>query len=385
MAKCPCCSQTEGKSFFKVENSPVHSTVLLYSRQEALRFPAGDISLQYCTNCGLIYNSRFDKDLVNYSQESECWQGYSTVFNSFNSELVKSLVDDFDIKNKFVIEIGSGSGDFLNQLCIVGNNEGTGFDPAYNDEKQSTAAERVKFIKDYYSDKYSELQADAYFCLMTLEHIYNPKKLITDIRKSMHNTDSRLFIQVPNMTQILDESRFWDIYYEHCNYFTRESLLNFLSINGFGVEKIWTVFGDQYMIAIANSSAVSGPVVDQGRIYEKTERFDEQCQLLINRWKKKLARLDKPGNSVVLWGSGSKATGFIQATRSAKNIDSIVDINPKKQGKYLPGFGHKIVAPDYLKSIFPRLIIILNPIYENEIIEVTRELGIKADITMLSG
>ena len=384
MDNCPSCSGTEGKIFYKIKNTPVHSTVLLHSRKKARGFPVGDVALKFCINCGLIYNNMFNNDLMNYSSASECRQGCSDVFTDFNTDLVKSFINDFDIEDKFVIEIGCGAGNFLTQLCIAGNNRGIGFDPAYNFNKPGSIHENVNFINDYYTDKYSKLNADDYFCIMTLEHIFNPKVLLTHIRASMSNANSRLFLQVPNMTQILDESRFWDIYYEHCNYFTKESLNNLLSLSGFKTEKTWTAFGGQYMLAIAKRSTDSIPVVHKNDHIKKINRFDKHCQANINDWKKKLERLYKLGHSIILWGSVSKVVSFIQATKSREFISYIVDINPRKQNKYLPGFGHKIVAPIRLKSILPKLIIVMNPIYENEIVQITHALGIETNITVLS-
>ncbi|MGD1949697.1 MAG: hypothetical protein ACFB14_08635 [Leptolyngbyaceae cyanobacterium] len=45
----------------------------------------------------------------------------------------------------------------------------------------------------------------------------------------------------------------------------------------------------------------------------------------------------------------------------------VIDINPHRQGKFIPGVGKKIMAPDFLKSYQPDCVIVMNPIYLNEI------------------
>ena len=48
-------------------------------------------------------------------------------------------------------------------------------------------------------------------------------------------------------------------------------------------------------------------------------------------------------------------------------IEYAVDINPYKQEMYIPGTGQEIVSPEFLKIYKPDFIIIMNPIYEDEI------------------
>ena len=53
--------------------------------------------------------------------------------------------------------------------------------------------------------------------------------------------------------------------------------------------------------------------------------------------------------------------------KQQQEIKYVVDINPNKKGKYIPGTGQQIVEPEFLVDYQPHLIIIMNPIYESEI------------------
>ncbi len=61
-------------------------------------------------------------------------------------------------------------------------------------------------------------------------------------------------------------------------------------------------------------------------------------------------------------------------------IEFVVDINPFKQGKYVPGTGQRVVSPEFLKKYRPDIIIIMNSIYRDEIQQKIEDLQICADL-----
>jgi ABC-type enterochelin transport system substrate-binding protein len=65
---------------------------------------------------------------------------------------------------------------------------------------------------------------------------------------------------------------------------------------------------------------------------------------------------------------------------AADQISYVVDINPRKQGMYVSGTGQEIVSPEFLKDYDPDLVLIMNPIYNEEIRGVMRLLDISCHI-----
>ena len=61
-------------------------------------------------------------------------------------------------------------------------------------------------------------------------------------------------------------------------------------------------------------------------------------------------------------------------------IEAIVDVNPSKQGKYLAGSRHPIVAPESLHEISPAAVMVLNPNYHDEIAQRLAIVGVTAEI-----
>jgi hypothetical protein len=79
----------------------------------------------------------------------------------------------------------------------------------------------------------------------------------------------------------------------------------------------------------------------------------------------------------VVWGGGSKGVTFLNMLKAQHQIEYVVDLNPRKQGKYVAGTGQKIVPPEFLWEYRPDIVIVMNPIYENEIRQMLNELAIE--------
>ena len=167
---CPSCGSQGLQVFYEVRQVPVHSVLLMSSRDMAVNYRKGDISLGFCRACSFVSNTAFDATVHEYSSKYEETQGFSPTFNVFHQELAQTLINEYFLRGKTIIEIGCGKGDFLNLICELGDNEGIGFDPAYLSERDSGAGNaKVRFIQDFYSEKYSSYESDFVCCKMTLE------------------------------------------------------------------------------------------------------------------------------------------------------------------------------------------------------------------------
>jgi SAM-dependent methyltransferase len=277
---CPSCGVNAVSAFYEVRGVPVHSVLLMPTYDAAVNYPRGNIHLSFCAACGFIANTDFDPSVHEYSPRYEETQGYSPTFQAFHHELAAYLLERFDLRGKRIIEIGCGKGDFLGLLCEDGRNSGVGFDPAFVPERfQSAGREHIRFVQDFYSEDYADIEADFICCKMTLEHISQTGEFVSMLRRVIGpRRGISVFFQVPDVARILDECAFWDIYYEHCSYFSLESLGRLFAAHGFDVDRVWRGFGDQYLMLAARPSAAekgrfdSTPVGLKG-LSAKVERF----------------------------------------------------------------------------------------------------------------
>jgi len=386
-AQCPSCESTGLALFYRVKNVPAHSVLIFSTESEARNYPKGDIELGFCSHCGFICNLAFDSGLHQYSSRYEATQGFSTTFNAFHKRLAKQLIEKYNLHNKEIIEIGCGNGEFLTLLCELGENRGLGFDPAYVEERLASGAkDRIKFVKDFYSGKYSHFQADFFCCKMTLEHIQYPLDLIKSIRRNIgKRSDTVVVFQVPEATRILDECAFWDIYYEHCSYFSKRSLGKLFESSGFEIVSLLTEYDCQYLLIEARPvgtacSANLPPSEDISSLTHKVADFATNCPRGIEVWRERIGMMRQEGKRVVIWGAGSKAVAFLTTLGINDEVEFAIDINPHKNKTYLPGTGHKVMMPDYLNERPPDVVIIMNPIYRDEIKVEVDKMGLSPEL-----
>jgi SAM-dependent methyltransferase len=369
--------------FHDVKGVPVHSVLLMDSREIAVKYPRGDIKLGYCGNCGFVSNTAFNPTVHEYSTQYEETQGFSPTFREFHSRLAASLIEKYDLNKKTVVEIGCGKGEFLTLLCQMGENRGIGFDPAFVKERNPAPSELdIEFVQDFYSEKYSDVKADFFCCKMTLEHIPDTANFIRIVRRAVgDNPNSTVFFQVPDVIRVLKDLAFWDIYYEHCSYFCAGSLARVFREAGFRVLETWTDYDDQYLMITAQPSSEIGPMTEiereaPGVVADAIEKFLPKHSEQVNYWKQQLTELKQKGGRAVVWGSGSKGVAFLSMLNMNDAIEYVVDINPYRQGKFMAGTGQKIVGPEFLREYKPEVAIAMNPVYQSEIKQDLSRMGL---------
>jgi hypothetical protein len=357
------------------------------SRDIAVNYPKGDIKLGFCDVCGFVSNTAFNATVHEYSTQYEETQGFSDTFRAFHRRLAAGLIEKFGLRDKAVVEIGCGKGEFLTLVCEMGGNRGVGFDPAFVKERNPAPSNLdIEFVQDFYSEKYLDVRADFYCCKMTLEHIPNTAEFIRTVRRAIGgNTDATVFFQVPDLMRVLKDLAFWDIYYEHCSYFCAGSLSRVFRDAGFEVLETWTDYDDQYLMITAKPSrgGTQASAIELGAagiVSGAIEKFLPAQKTLVDDWKQRLTELRQSGKRTVVWGSGSKGVAFLTMLNLNGTIEYVVDINPFRQGKFMAGTGQQIVAPDFLREYKPDVAIVMNPVYQSEIQQDLSRMGLATTV-----
>ncbi|MGM0486084.1 MAG: class I SAM-dependent methyltransferase [Planctomycetota bacterium] len=340
-----------------------------------------------CTACGFISNRAFDPTLGEYSASYEETQHYSREFTAFAHDLAKSWIERYNLHGKNILEIGCGKGEFLDLICRLGNNQGIGLDPAcIPDRLPASAASRVTLIRDVYGAKYGYLAPDVILCRHTLEHIPDASEFVADLRSVIgRGRDVLLLFELPDVTRVLRECAFWDVYYEHCSYFTAGSLARLFRRNRFELVDVKRVYGNQYLVLecrAADAPTASRFAVedDLAQTVADTQSFSDSTSSEIKQWNDRLAHFAMQKQRTIAWGAGSKCVAFCTTLGVTDEIDYVVDINPHKQGMYLPGTGHRVVGIQHLREHPPNKIVVMNPIYRGEIQRELDRIGVQAEL-----
>ena len=385
MAECPVCTSKDTQQLFKIDNIPVYCNLLWDSKEDAINCPKGDIELHYCDQCGHVFNNAFDSGKMDYTQSYENSLHFSPRFQKFANELANSLIESYDLRGKNLLEIGCGKGDFLKLISKKGKNKAVGFDKSYDPkiEPEDEKVEGVTFIQDWYSNEYKDTPVDFLLCQHVLEHIEKPKEFLDAISSIIKGKEVDIYFEVPNMLYTLRDLGIWDLIYEHCGYFTPNSLTYVFERLGLEVLKVEEKYLNQFLgIEATIKSNKRGFKTDYtlNQLKELTSNFSKSYKEKVAKWEAVLESLQNEGKKVIVWGGGSKGVTFVNILKAKGKIEAIVDINPRKQGMHAAGTGHKFIGPDQLSTINPDVIIIMNPIYKEEISNTLRKSGINARI-----
>jgi hypothetical protein len=264
-----------------------------------------------------------------------------------------------------------------------------GIDPGYIPERfRDDLDGRLTFRREYFDPARIAEPPDLVLCRHTLEHIPDVGAFVAAIHTlTAGRPDALVFFETPDALRILREGAFWDIYYEHCNYFTPGSHARLFRDRGFAVTGLRLDYDDQYIIQYAH------PAADAGAPHDAEETADELKRLIMDfptkvaetqaRWRGFATSRHAAGKRIALWGGGSKAVSFLTTLGLDAEISQVVDINRFKQGKFLPATGHRVIGPRDLAADPPDTVIVMNPVYVPEITAQLDEMGLRPEMTAL--
>lgn len=387
--KCPICASTDIQELVDIRQVPVFCNLIWDTPEEARSAPRGDIQLGFCNSCSHIYNQRYNPELVAYTQGYENSLHFSPRFQAYAHELAARLVQDHGLNKKTIIEIGSGQGDFLKMLCDLGDNRGLGFDPSYIPTPEADRDPRLTFVPEYYAEEHAQSHTDFILSRHVYEHVPTPDAFLASLRRVIGDRRQIVvFFEVPNALFTLRELGIWDVIYEHYSYFTPLSLQTAFRKNGFEVLKVAETFNGQFLTIEAAPRdlrpAFSQPERgDLAPLIQYAAGFTEKYRSKLAYSVNMLEQAAQKGKKVVLWGAGSKGVTFLNVLGShSHQIEYIVDINPRKKGKFVAGSGQEIIPPAFLTSYQPDVIIVMNANYKGEIQKDLENLGVAAEILM---
>jgi len=314
-------------------------------------------------------------------------QFFSKKFQEYINSLADTLSERYDLHQKKIIEIGSGKGDFLKLLCNLGENNGFGFDPSFTpDPADQKEKGKIVFIPDYYSTRHSDTQADLICCRHVLEHIPDPIHFLKTIRQAVSpQSNPGIYFEVPNMSWILREKVICDIIYEHCSYFSKESLTYALSRAGFDISEIQEAFDGQFLSLNGHCGKEVEPTSGETKMIEKDVFvFGKDYLERLEQWRAQMRKMSEAGKKVVVWSAGSKGITFLNLTVREGSVEYVIDINPRKQSMFIAGTGQQIVPPDFLKDYQPDIVLVMNSIYKREIEKMMSQLGVKSELICIN-
>lgn len=315
------------KEIYRAVRLPLLQNRTFDSVEAARDCETGDVVLVQDLATGLIFNEAFDPALIRYDSEYQNEQALSEVFRRHLEDV--AVVVGRHFAGRTLIEIGCGKAHFLEMLQRM-NFGVTGFDPAY--EGTNPDVRRENFSAGI------EIDADGIILRHVLEHVPDPVGFLEQIRDA-NRSHGRIYLEVPCFDWICRHRSWFDIYYEHVNYFRFADLERMFGT----VHEAGYSFGGQYIYVVADIASVRTPAVCGFLPAELPTDFLDSVNSYSQRLKR--ARANRKSASAI-WGGASKGVIFaLFMERAGTPVDVAIDISPAKQGRFLPVTGLRIDSP----------------------------------------
>ncbi len=328
-----------------------------------------DFNLCQCKGCGLV---QFDCEPVPYYLDSTRAGERSGVLIKMRQKQFEHLIESYNLKGKKIIEIGAGKGGFLRTL-----KEMTKYDiKEYGIENNvgfveiARKKEGVNVFRGNPEDEnqlYIDGPYDAFVSFAYPARLINPNEMLRGVKKNLVD-DAVGLIQVPSLEHLIRPGGFYDITADHIAYYSQDTLHFLLQRNGFDVL-------EQGEIGLYNYAIVKNrQVINLKTIWSDVEALSKRICQFIDKSKSE-------GKKIAVWCAGHFAFTVLSTTGVGDSISYIIDNASFKQGCYAPASHVKIVGVDYFKYEPVDIIMILGPMYIDEIVsEIYVKIGKNVEI-----
>lgn len=341
-------TRQQQKVLYQQEQLPIFQNRMYETEAEARDCPKGDMRLVEDQETGLVYNAAFRSELMVYDAHYQNEQGLSPLFRA-HLESVSEIVQR-GMGRDAIVEVGCGKGLFLEILLSKGVDV-TGFDPTYEGDSPR--------VQKRYFEQGVGIQAEGLVLRHVLEHIQDPYDFLLRLKEA-NGGGGKIYIEVPCFDWICERRAWFDVFYEHVNYFR---LRDFHRMFGSVIES-GRLFGEQYLFVVADLATLRPPQRDAAEAVLFPEDFTKTA----------FAAPVAGAQQVAIWGGASKGVIFaLIRARAGQPVDLVIDINPAKQGRYLPSTGLLVQSPQEALAKIPQgsQIYVMNSNYLKEIVEMS--------------
>jgi hypothetical protein len=318
---------------------PVMQNRLFPDRDSALSCATADMVLVQDAN-GIVVNSAFDPALLRYDEFYDNEVAHSPAFRRHLDDVLGVVRRHLSGR---IFEVGCGKGAFL-ELMLEAGLDALGIDPAYTGSRPEVL--RVPF------DESMDIVAEGIVLRHTLEHVRDPVRFLEGIARA-NRGGGKIYIEVPCLDWILAHRAWFDIFYEHVNFFRLDDFRRMFGT----VHESGRLFGGQYLYVVAELSTLkpmeAGPPVSFPADFLGATEVSFSGQAAIR-------------------GAASKGVIFATALRRrGVRVSAVIDTNRAKQGLYLPVTGYEVLSPEEgLRAMAPGdTIFVMNSNYLDEIRE----------------
>ena len=351
-----------------------------YLTEETLHAPEKWFPLRVlvCEKCWLAQTEDFAQANELFDADYAYFSGFSTSWLAHAERYVADMAARFDLgAGSHVVEVAANDG-YLLQYVKARGIPCTGVEPTAS-TAAAARAKGIPIVQDFFGVRLArELaaqgkQADLTAANNVLAHVPDTNDFVAGFAQLLKPHGVATF-EFPHLFKLIGENQFDTIYHEHFSYLSLTTVNRIFAANGlavFDVEEHPTHGGSLRVFAQRSDS---GQQTRSARVGELLQREAQAGMLSADYYAGFQARADKVkndflaflidakrhGKTVAAYGAAAKGNTLLNyAGIRADLIPFVVDRNPAKQGKYLPGSRIPIVGEDRLQEVKPECVVIL--------------------------
>jgi 2-polyprenyl-3-methyl-5-hydroxy-6-metoxy-1,4-benzoquinol methylase len=374
--QCRFCGTELRQTFVDLGLTPLSNSFLTLE-QLSQKEPVYPLHARVCHKCFLVQLEEFEtpesifSDYAYFSSYSESWLGHARVYS-------EAMVSRFGLNSgSQVVEIASNDG-YLLQYFLKQDIPVLGIEPAAN-VAQAAEQKGIPTLTKFFGVSLArELReagksADLLLGNNVLAHVPNLNDFVAGL-KILLKPNGVITMEFPHLMRLISGNQFDTIYHEHFSYFSFLTVEEIFARHGltlFDVEELSTHGGSLRIYAQhkENPGRETTSRVDElkqreveagARRLETFQTFGEQTEETKRGLLDFLRKVKRDGKSVVGYGAPAKGNTLLNYCGIGTDIiDYTVDLNPHKQGRFLPGSHIPIYTPDRINETRPDYVMIL--------------------------
>jgi SAM-dependent methyltransferase len=341
-----------------------------------------------CEECWLVQTEDFVDVEELFDSDYAYLSAYSSSWLAHCERYVIDMVERFGLNsNSHVVEVAANDGGLL-QYVKTRNIPCTGIEPASR-TAVAARARGIPIVEDFFGkDLANKLvaqgkQADLAIANNVLAHVPDINDFVAGVSVLLKSHGVATF-EFPHLFRLIAETQFDTIYHEHFSYFSLTTVTRIFAANGltvFDVEEYPTHGGSLRVFAQRSDT---GQHLRSSRVNELLERevlsgmttagyyagFQTKTEKVKDDLLVFLLEAKRQCKKVAAYGAAAKGSTLINYAGLRRDLIAlVVDRNPEKRGKYMPGSRIPIFGEDHLQEVTPDYVVILPWNLKTEVIE----------------
>ena len=385
MMRCRHCSGTDFIPFLDLGEAPPSNSYLDEAdlQRPEKRYP---LVIRTCTTCWLTQTEDFADREEFFSGDYAYFSSFSKTWLDHAQAYVEGMRDRFGLgADSLVAEVAANDGYLLQFVRELGI-------PCYGIEPTRSTAEAarakgIEIVEDFFGSELAStlagegVQADLIAANNVLAHVPDINDFVSGFARLLKLTGVATF-EFPHLYQMVRGNEFDTAYHEHYSYLSLLAVNRVFRSNGLTVFDVETTphHGGSLRVFACRSDHAAHQVTPAVQAMLDTEReagmaaqsfyagFQASAEAARDGFRSFLANARAAGLKVAAYGAAAKGNTLLNfAAADAGDIAFVVDRNPAKQGRYMPGSRIPIVGEDRLLSDKPDRVVILPWNIETEI------------------